>query len=179
MFKQLLIATLCAIVSLFLETIAQADAIALFIKEQGLILLAALFTLNLTGIVFILSRFDALEQKYQIPGFFKEARESISANPIEFISVSIAFYIILAIAPNSTWGAPIPPLQHLTPGMICHESARLVSRFFSSDFYKCYPLILAIGARVCLYHVLTITYDIVKATITSSKNPDPTPPQSS
>lgn len=171
-FIQISVALIFAALSIFAETVVHSSTINSFIKEQGLTLISALFALNLTSIVYILTRFKEMEKEYGIANFFKKSKKSIKENVNELSVALIVFYLVLALTPDFMWETPNPVLHKLKYETVCQEIPRLVSRFFTPDFWKCYPLILAVAARMCIFHSLVVTYDFLGAIITSSGDPE-------
>lgn len=170
--SQIIIAAVCALLSLFIETIVNSSAISNFLKEQGLTLISALFALNLTSIVYILTRFKEMEKGCGVSNFFKKSKEAIKSNVNELTLALMTFYAIMALSPDYVWEVPNPILQGIKYGTICHEVPRILARCITLDFWKCYPVVLAVAARVCIFHSLVVTYDFLNSIITSSDDPE-------
>ena len=138
-----------AAISINIEHYTGSNLVVDFLTTNGLLLIAALFVLNVTTTPFIITRLLELEREYGKPYALDCAKKSIFIGLLEQIAMFVLFYILMIISP--TW-----KIQ------------------FSTD--KCFTSLITdnyagILGRAALFFVVYSSYDYAKGMVKSTMQP--------
>lgn len=152
LFIQISVCLLLAIVSLIIENVSGTSAMQDYLEVNGLTILIGLFAINITALVYVISRLIDLEKEHKKPYHFDESKREGRNGIYELFSMIVVVYFTTISAP-------------------------LLLKIFPSDttdlFSICVLKIPALILRASLFMAIYATLDFSKAIINCSLNPDP------
>lgn len=142
--KQYLCACAVALVSVAFETWSGSLEVRDFVTENGLLLISALFAINIATLAAILPMMRSIEESHFEPGAFLETRKAALNGVREMLVMGGLFYLLMVLAPDKYW----------------------CTRVFDKN---CIQLIcsyvVCILARACIFQTAYATYDFSRLLI--------------
>ncbi len=136
---QFCICLIFGFISIIIERHFGSNTVSVFLNSNGILVLFAIFAINITSAAQLLNRFKELEERYNRPNALDKQRKTLKESFLETLLLICIFYCAMAVIPKHGWD--------------------LIKN------HDCFYLVLGIIARACLYQTLYVTWDLIRSSI--------------
>lgn len=134
-----------------LEWLTGATLAGTFIKEDGLMFIAALIAINVATLAAIISIMLNLEQQYNRPYFFDKSKKLALAGVREMLLLGFILFFLTAVVPETYWNLNFEEKRTWEGVLI---------------------VITAVISRMCVFQSVYSTYDFSKSIINLTTLPE-------
>lgn len=153
---QWIVAAFFGTIFMGLEWLTGATLANAFIRDNGLMLIAALIAINVATLAALISIMQNLEQQYNRPYYFDKSKKAALAGIREMLILGIILFTLAAIVPADYWNLNFDE-KRTWEGVVI--------------------ILTAVISRMCVFQSVYATYDFSKSIINLTTLPEGlTPP---
>ncbi len=136
---QFCICLILGFISIIVERHCGSNTVSVFLNSNGILVLFAIFAINITSAAQLLNRFKELEERHNRPNALDKQRKTLKETFLESLLLICIFYCVMVAIPQHGWD------------------------IIKNHYY--FYLALGIIARACLYQTLYVTWDLIRSSI--------------